>query len=202
VTAIVHPCGAQGYRDGDYKFREVLLTMDFDLALRYLGYDPARFHQGFDDLEAIFQYVSGSEFFNRSIFLLDNRNYQSRVRDRKRKTYTEFLQWCEARPNLTAFEYPEDKAQWLPRMFEWFPSFEGQYEQAVVDLERQRELKARFNGEYVGALTGLKDKELGMLMKHFKDEFESGRALADYVLSASDEALSQRVLAVKTRLLL
>ena len=59
----------------------------------------------------------------RNIFLLENRNYQSRVRDRKRKTYTEFLQWCENHPGLPAYTYPEDKAQWLPRLFEWFAPF-------------------------------------------------------------------------------
>ncbi len=188
------------FRDGDYKFREVLLTMDFDLALRYLGYEPARFHQGFEDLQAIFEYVSGSEFFNRDIFLLENRNYQSRVRDRKRKTYTEFLQWCEARPALKAFTYPAEKATWLPRMFEWFPHFRGEFDRATYDLERQRQVKAKFNGETVSALTGLQDKTLGMLMKHFKDEFPEPGTLANFVLESSEDVLAQRVLAVKARL--
>lgn len=188
------------FRDGDYKFREVLLTRDYDLALRYLGYEPARFHQGFADLEAIFEYVSGSEFFNRSIFLLENRNYQSRVRDRKRKTYTEFLKWCEARPDLPAYPYPSDKAEWLPRMFHWFPEFRQQYDQAVRDLATQRAVKERFNGELVGAMTGLQDKALGMLMKHFKEGFASAADLAQYVLQADEQALRERLMALKAQL--
>jgi len=188
------------FRDGDYKFREVLLTRDFDRALRYLGYEPARFRQGFETLEDIFQYVAGSEFFNPAIFLLENRNYQSRVRDRKRKTYTEFLAWCEARPELPAYPYLQDKAEWLPRMFEWFPNFKRAYDQAEEDLTRQRAVKARFNGEIVSRWSGLADKQLGMLMKHVKAEFESARALEDYVLQASEQELMQRVMGVKQRL--
>lgn len=185
------------FRDGDYKFRELLLTLDFDQALRFLGYEPARFHAGFDDLEAIFEYVAGSAFFNRAIFLLENRNYQSRVRDRKRKTYTGFLQWCEARPALPAFDYPDDKAQWLPRMFEWFPAFKLAHDRAAQDLARERAVRARFNGEYVAALTGLEGKELGLLMKRIKDGFGSAEALAAFVLAASDAELRARVLAAR-----
>lgn len=187
------------YRDGDYRFRDLLVTLDFDLALRFLGYDPARFHAGFDDLEAIFEYVAGSAFFNRGIFLLESRNYQSRVRDRKRKTYTGFLQWCEAHPDLPAFDYPDDKSQWLPRMFEWFPAFKLAYDRAAQDLARERAVRARFNGEYVAALTGLEGKELGMLMKRIKDGFGSAEALAAFVLAASDEELRARVLAARER---
>ncbi|WP_434717162.1 hypothetical protein P5X00_35555 [Paraburkholderia sp. A2RO-4L] len=110
-------------RDGDYKFRDICLTRDYDVALRFLGYDPAQFHAGFEQLEDIFEYVAGSTFFNRDIFLLENRNAKSRIRDRKRRTYMEFLKWCEARPELTAYAYPDDKSAWLPYIAEHFPHF-------------------------------------------------------------------------------
>lgn len=181
------------FRDGDYSFRDILLTRDHDEALRFLGYDPSRFHRGFEDLEEIFQYVAGSEFFNRDIFLLANRNNQSRVRDRKRKTYTEFLQWCEARPHLPAYSYPEEKSFWLPRLFSWFPSFETDYRAAQRDLAVLREVKSRFNGEIVSGLTGLQGKELGELMKHIKNSFESSEALHQFVLGSSAEVVNSRV---------
>ena len=188
------------FRDGDYKFRDVLLTRDFDHALRFLGYDPRRFRAGFADLRAIFEYVAGSAFFNRSIFLLENRNYQSRVRDRKRKTYTGFLQWCEEQPELPAFRYPADKADWLPRMFEWFPAFRAEYDRTLEDLATQRAVKERFNGELVSAWTGLADKPLGALMREFKASFESPQRVAEFVLAASEEELRARVRAVAARL--
>lgn len=184
-------------RDGDHRFRDILLTRDFDLALRCLGYEPARFHAGFDGLEDIFEYVAGSAFFNRSIFLLENRNYQSRVRDRKRKTYTGFLQWCEERPCLPAFHYPLDKAEWLPRLFEWFPAFRADHAQALADLAAQRALKARFNGDLVSAWTGLTDKALGALMRRFKASFESPGQMAGFLSTASEDDIRARVLAAK-----
>ncbi len=185
------------FRDGDYKFRELLLTRDFDLALRFLGYDPARFHQGFEVLPDLFEYVAGSAFFNRDIFLLENRNYQSRVRDRKRKTYTEFLKWCEDQPGLPAFPYPEDKQKWLPRLFEWFPAFQLDYLQAEKDLVRQREAKERFNGELVANWTGLQDKELGAVMKRVRESFDSQDHFYAFVLSSTPEQMQAHVLSCK-----
>lgn len=185
------------YRDGDYKFREIVLTRDWGEALTFLGYDPKRYFEGFEDLEEIFQYVSSTPFFNRDIFLLENRNAQARVRDRKRPTYNAFLKWCEDRPNLTAFKFPEDKKAWLPRIAEFFPAFQAEYDQATLDLARQRELKARFNGDFVSKLTGLQGKELGGLMKRFKESFESPEAMHEFILTNDETALAARVKAVQ-----
>ncbi len=180
-------------REGDYLFRDIVLTRDYDEALAFLGYAPQRFREGFDTLEDIFRYVAGSAFFNRDIFLLENRNNQSRVRDRKRKTYTSFLAWCEAHPELPAYVYPPDKRAWLPRIAAHFPGFQPAYDQAMSDLAVQRQVKARFNGAWVSALTGLQGKALGLLMKHIKDSFDSRQALEAFVLGSTPEALARRV---------
>lgn len=180
-------------RDGDYKFREICLTRDHDTALKFLGYDPARFQQGFDNLEDIFEYVAGSAFFNRDIFLLENRNAKSRIRDRKRRTYMECLAWFDARPELPAYQYPDDKSAWLPRIAEHFPLFEAEYQQALTDMADQRAMKERFNGEWVSQLTGLLGKELGGLMKRFKESFESPEAQRAFVLENSLEVIEARV---------
>ena len=183
-------------REGDYLFRNILLTRDYATALTFLGYDPERFAQGFSNLEEIFQYVAGSEFFNRDIFLLENRNAQSRVRDRKRKTYTEFLKWCEARPDLPAYQYPTGKREWMPRIAAHFAHFQAEYDDAMAELERQRAVKARFNGQYVTDLTGLQGRELGILMKHFREAFADAAAMHTYILQTSADALATRVKAL------
>ena len=56
-------------RDKDYLFRSILLTRDHPTALSFLGYDPERFAQGFEQLEDLFEYVAGSEFFNSDIYI-------------------------------------------------------------------------------------------------------------------------------------
>lgn len=187
-------------RNGTHKFADICLTRDYDQALRFLGYDPARFHAGFDTLEDIFEYVAGSAYFNRDIFLLENRNAKSRIRDRKRHTYMSFLRWCEARPELPAFEYPEDKAAWLPRIAEHFPHFQAEYDQALADQADLNAARARFNGEWVGALTGLKDKDLGILMKNIKASFPSPEAMRQFILVSSETQLEARVRQVQTSL--
>ncbi|KVP17178.1 hypothetical protein WJ84_02545 [Burkholderia ubonensis] len=189
-------------RDGDYKFREICLTRDYDVALRFLGYEPQRFHAGFETLEDIFVYVAGSKFFNRDIFLLENRNAKSRIRDRKRRTYMEFLKWCEARPELPAYQYPDDKAAWLPRIAEHFPHFQAEYQQALQDMANQRAVKERFNGEWVSQLTGLEGKSLGALMKNVKESFGSLEALHQFVLGSTHEQLAARVREVQATLVL
>ncbi len=187
-------------RDGDYLFRNILLTRDHAKALAFLGYAPERFAQGFNNLEEIFEYVAGSEFFNRDIFLLENRNHQSRVRDRKRKTYTEFLKWCEARPELPAYQYPAEKRAWMPRIAAHFANFQAEYDDAMAELERQRAVKARFNGQYVTELTGLQGKALGILMKNFREAFVDEAAMHTYILQTSTDALAVRIRALATRL--
>lgn len=180
-------------RDGDYKFREIALTRSFEEALPFMGYDPVEYAKGFDTQEDIYRFVAGSPYFNPSIFLLENRNARSRVRDKKRVMYMQFLKFCEAHPNLTAFQYPEDKAAWLPRIAEYFPSFRAEYDKAQADLAEQRAVKAKFNGEWVSRLTGLQGKELGALMKRFKESFDSPEQLHKFVLEHSPLGIEVRI---------
>lgn len=181
-------------RDGDYKFREILLTKNYDEALYFLGYDPKQFRKGFDTLDEIFHYVANSTYFNPDIFLLHNRNAISRTRDRKRKTYMGFLDFCEKSTHLSAFTYPDSKEFWLPTFFGNFPHFKAEYEQALSDLNDQRIVKQKFNGKLVAELTGLEGKLLGAFMKNFKDSFSSQEEMHLFVLHQSDVAIKSRIL--------
>lgn len=188
------------FRDGDYLFRDIVLTRDYREALAFLGYAPDRFFEGFEDLEEIFQYVSSTPFFNRDIFLLENRNAQARVRDRKRPTYNAFLKWCEVRPELPAFEFPKVKTAWLSRIAEFFPSFQAEYDRAIADLAELRAVKAKFNGDWVSELTGLEGQGLGVLMRRFKESFETPEAMRAYLLATAPPDIEVRVRRVLSQL--
>lgn len=181
------------HRDGDYLFNEVVLTRDFAQALRFMDYDPQVLEAGFDTPEDIYRYVASSPFFNRDIFLLENRNAKARVRDKKRKMYTDFLCWCEARPDLPAFEYPAEKDRWLPRFASHFPHFQSAYYESLAALARQYRIKEKFNGAWVSEVTGLQGKELGVLMKQFRESFPSPEAQAKFVLLNDQEVLAARL---------
>ncbi len=127
-------------------------------------------------------------------------NYAARVRDRKRHTYNQFLLWCERHPELPAFDFPEDKATWFPRIMDNFPEFEQKYKKSCADLAEQQAMKEKFNGAFVSQLTGLKGKELGFLLKGFKESFASEDALRDYVLNTSLTDIEVRVRRVQVEM--
>lgn len=86
--------------------QEILITRDPSQILAILGLSYERYSLGFKTLDEIFNYVSSSKFFNPDIYLLDNLNHGSRIRDRKRETYRKFLEWC-ANTKLNHYEFPD-----------------------------------------------------------------------------------------------
>ena len=188
-------------RDGDHKFGEIELTKDYARALTFLGYKPQTFLDGFDTLAQMFDYIASSDFFNPSIYLLENRNNISRIRDRKRPSYTAFLKWCEESPELALFDHTRGKLVgkeiWHARVQEHFPHFANEHALAVSRLERGRTAQARFNGVFVSEVSGLHGKALGGLMQRirsgFKDEDENGKGsgagFREFVLGAGDAEL-------------
>lgn len=104
----------------------IVITKDFDKALKFLGFDVERFKQGFNNMNEVFEFVASSTFFNKDAFLFENRNHKARARDKKRSNY------------LAALEYFKDKKDRkkqlsLSRMKKEFPNFKTEYQ----NLEKQ-----------------------------------------------------------------
>lgn len=168
-------------RDGTHVLKTITLTTTFIEALSFLRYDYRKFYDGdFLELEDIFKYASSSPYFNKKIYNLDNRNAISRERDRKRKTYMEFLKWVELpeQASLPAFDWNSDKAVYLPLIFDYFPHFKVQYELALEQERKRKLVKEKFNGEFVGAWTGLQ----GPLLGHFISYLNSLSWWTEFVL--------------------
>jgi hypothetical protein len=156
-------------------FKTVIVETDWAKILHVLGLSYERYTQGFDTLEDIFEFVVSSPYFNKDIFLLHNRNHTSRTRDRKRKTYMEFLKWVEDYKQTTEQNFWQEwrkgevsKACWLPKLFREMPHFEKLYNEVQAEWEEAVEYKRRFNGDLVMQWTGLKDKELGKFMQYMR----------------------------------
>lgn len=75
--------------------REHLLISDFDKALEFLGFNPERFSQGFENIEDILDFVANSKYFCKDFFLFENRNHDQRQRDSKRATYIKALEYFD-----------------------------------------------------------------------------------------------------------
>jgi len=111
----------------------------------------------------------------------------------------QFLKFCEAHPELASFEYPEKKSAWVPRIEKHFPRFAEEYRLALADLEKERAVKAKFNGEWMSQLTGLKGKELGQLMRVFKESFPTPEDMREFILTSDEAAVADRVMQVSAQ---
>lgn len=157
---------------------EIFLTDDPKTILEILGLDVREYGK-FEDIEDIFKFVAGSKYFHPDIFLLENRNCESRVRDRKRKTYNLFLEWCEKnKDHLVKYEHESFDGRFGYHinnefmntvLVKYFPDIKVKVDGMIDEFELDQEFKKVFNGQIVKDLTGLEGKNLGMLMKDLKE---------------------------------
>lgn len=104
----------------------IIVTKDFDNALKFLGFDVERFKQGFNNMNEVFEFVVSSTFFNKDAFLFENRNHKARVRDKKRSNYLAALEYFKNKKD-------RKKQLSLSHMEKEFPNFKTEYR----DLEKQ-----------------------------------------------------------------
>lgn len=185
-------------RDGDNLFDTIYLTRDFKTAIRFLGYSVKWYEHGFDTMVDIFKFTVDTHMFNSAIYDLDNRNHTARVRDKKRPTYTAFLEWLKVHPEVDKqFNFPKDKTVWHPYIWETFPAAKLEYIDALARLERKKLVKSKFNGEIIRDLTGLEGKELGGFITEFKNSFympENEEAFDWFIINADQGEINQMIL--------
>lgn len=185
-------------RDGDNLFDTIVLTRDFKTAIQFLGYSYIRYIDGFDDMEDIFRFTVNTPMFNSAIYDLDNRNHTARVRDKKRPTYTAFLEWLKVHPEVDKqFNFPKDKTIWHPFIWDDFPDAKIEYDAAMARLAQKKLVKSKFNGEIVRELTGLEGKELGGFITEFKNSFympENEEAFDWFIINADQGEINQMIL--------
>lgn len=187
------------WRVDTYQFRNIILLTEWEDILPVLGCSYERYVQGFFLLEDMFEFVVSSPYFNKDIYLLHNRNHTSRVRDAKRKTYTEFLKWLETYQETDAQiamkeQRPREagKQQWLPYLFETIEGFEETYKSVQTEWDQTVEFKKRYNGDLVKQWTGIEGKELGIFTKWVKETLDQERFKKDVL--ALNEILVERLI--------
>lgn len=184
------------FRDGDNVYAEKIISTDWTEILPFMGYSFEEWNKGFNDLEDIFKFVASGKYFNPEIYLLHNRNYKARTRDSKRKTYNEFLRWCEETKSKDFYyPWPDDvelkemvKTLALQQSFRVFPRWGEIYVEEVTAHLEQLKMKLWWNGDIARTVTGLEGKELGMFMKRFKEVFDLEECFKQGLAS---EALAQ-----------
>ncbi len=168
------------WRVDSYQFKNEVISTDWEVICNVLGLSYERYCRGFNTLEDIFQFVVASRFFNKDIYLIQNRNNYARTRDKKRKTYQEFLKWIESYKETDAQKSTAawdklfrtascTKDHWLKYLFWKIPHFQSLYDNVQKEWDNEKSYKAAFNGSLVSEWTGLKGKELGEFMRELKN---------------------------------
>lgn len=162
----------------DHVLKEIHLSSNYEDILEILGLDIERYNEGFNELDDIFNYVSSSKWFNNDIYLFENRNSISRVRDKKRETYNKFLTWCsENKPtNKHVFEEKTELGGYSLRLpyyetivLKKWPWVKPIVEEVITNFELNEQFKKVFNGNIVTKNTGYTGKTLGAFMAKMKE---------------------------------
>lgn len=176
-------------RDGNNQYDELIVSKSSRDIVEFLGLDWMNFQEGFKDRTEIFEFVISSKYFNPEVYAYENLNAANRIRDRKRETYREFLKYVLDKP--AKFIFKEDKDEYLPLLFDFFPGLSKKYDESKQKLAHRFAVRDKFNGGLVSEWTGLTGKELGQFMeqvRHSRGEFSK------WVLNWTDEELKALVL--------
>lgn len=180
-------------REGDnHQLAELFITKDIKIILSLIGLDPFIFQKGFETKEDIFKYVVSSPYFNKNIYLLENRSHTSRIRDKKRSTYSEFLDWIRDKNELP--EYPwksleerggyRENKEWTEKIFKLYPESKKEYDIILENLRIKKLIKSKFSGTIVKEITKLENKYLGDFILYLKNK--STKEEFDYFILTSD----------------
>ena len=182
VGRFAHKMGLKFGHDGlwmpvrytnDNLLGEVLLTADYKTALEFVGFDHDAVVAGFKTFEQMYKFVTDHPKFSPRMFYLEERNHTARVRDRKRPTYTNFLKYIEKNIGyLDDYNWPENKGVWKSVIFNAFPHAKLEEDSLIERFEETQKAKQKINGVYVGEKFDIQGKELGVLIKEYKELFD------------------------------
>ena len=165
-------------RDDNYKIKEIELTNNGkNVFYQMLGIEH-HINTVPNTLEDIFKIVTDSKFFDKDIFLLDNRNHVAKIRDKKRKTYNLFLEHIKNIDSKYCFESKHDRGGYNIRepYFSEIICRHFNVKEQVDDVLREYEEHKKFNQEVkrlidvdiLKQITKLEGKEFGKWYGGFK----------------------------------
>lgn len=186
------------YRVYDERFENthigtVELTTDPFEAMKFLGYDPARWKQGFSSKQDIFEYAISSPLTYMDFFDLEKRSYKARVRDAKRATYSEFLQWVSLQ-DLPASPPDNHKLVQFERACLVFPALRERVEEVKTKYQRALDARDALTVHDIVAWRDTTLVEAGPWFGRFKQQWATPEAYQEWVLTAADDAKKNMVL--------
>lgn len=192
-TGLLYPLRS----DGRSVRKEIIVSKDINEILRFLGLNNSKWNSGFTTLEDIFEWVASGQYFDPAIFERGEMSVINEKRDRKRKTFSKFLDWVEeTKPKqnyvFTNSDEFRDRDKFIPGIEAFFGvDIQGQQAEFRKHMEAERQMKEKFNGEMVMEITGLKGKELGEFMGLFKNDISG--SFDEYIMSNDVEKIKDDI---------
>lgn len=184
---IAHKFGMKyGFNGLVYPFRnfngklskDITLSKDNHEIFKFLGYDYDRYLKGFETVEEVFEFIIESKYFDHRNFLMENLNHIDRKRNKKRKSYQEFLKYIDDNNIDKSFDFKRDKSEYIDFIDENFPKIK--IKEKIKNFEKidseNQELNSKFNGRIIMVcFPDLRDKALGDAINGFRDSFDDFR---------------------------
>lgn len=176
---------------------EILISKDCKKIYQFADFDYNRYLKGFKNLNEIFEFACSTKYFNSEKFQLENIGHQDRTRNRKRKTYMEFLKWLEnSNYKDVKYKFNEDKTNYYQMIDNFFP--EANFLKKLNEFKEQTELykkiNTKFNGniimELIPELTG---KSLGNFITNFKNSFKTKDGFNSFVLNNDQQTINDLI---------
>lgn len=163
-----------------------LVSTNQEKILSFFDLDFQKWKTGFDDPEDLFKWIIRSNYFDPEYFKFENLNHQNRTRNRKRTTYSAFVDYLDNKSHITAGKLANmySKTQWLHRgQLHFYDERSSWYSDYVSAVIKQRHIfnTARnvFSGTDIIQLTNLNGKAVGQVIQKFKEYFLTINCLLD-----------------------
>jgi len=176
---------------------KIYLTKEPRKIYEFLGYDYDRYLQGFNEIEDIFEYVCSSKYFSAEAFKYENLNHNNRTRNRKRKTYINFLDWLsESKYKNVDYKFTKEKDYYLPMIVSFFT--ESNLVNKISDFKEKEErllkIKNKFSGYIImKIIPTLEGKMLGYFITKFKEQFQNEETYFNYIENIEERELEKDI---------
>ena len=139
------------------EYRDVILTRFPKQIYSFLNYDFSRWEKGFDTKEDLFSFVVSTPYFN-SFFFDDYISLEK-----------ELLTWVKKNPK-TNYPLKEDKSLYLYKIHNHFirVNLFGEMMRYALEIDKKEQRFKKFNAELIKQWTELDNKELGKIIRDFK----------------------------------
>lgn len=173
---LFYPLHWQDAKGKDHFLGDIQLSTDFNNVVEFLGFDYSRWVKGFYTMEEIYEMVCDHPMFHPCLFDLKDVSHNARVRDKKRKSYSNLLLYIDARFGHIEYNNPWkgiEKWQYLDWINSEFPILEIEMKRKISEHLLKQELASRWNGSLIMEQSELAGHKIqGKAIGEFNSEYK------------------------------